>query len=61
MNRVVSYNEVIKGKCNKLIIDCIYENNKPFKNTSDLVLPKIMSVKNSGGFRYIGTLKNNLF
>lgn len=59
MNRVVSYNEVIKGKCNKLIIDCIYENNKPFKNTSDLVLPKIMSVKNSGGFRYIGTLKNN--
>lgn len=58
MNKKVSFNDVVEGRNKRLTIDCIYQNNKPYRNTSDLVLPKIMNVKNSGGFRYIGRLKD---
>ncbi len=59
MNNKVTFDEVITGKCNKLIHDCIYENKQPNRDMSCRVLPKLMKVKNSGGFRPIGEYKNN--
>ncbi len=59
MNNKVSFEEVISNKNNKLIIDCIYENKKPNVDYSCRVLPKLMRVQNSGGFRPIGEYKHN--
>ena len=58
MNNIVSFDEVVTGKCQKLILDCVYENKQPNKDMSCRVLPKLMKVKNSGGFRPIGEYKN---
>lgn len=58
MNNKVSFEDVVSGKCNKLILDCIYENKQPNRDMSCRVLPKLMKVKNSGGFRPIGEYKN---
>jgi hypothetical protein len=57
MNNNITYDNFFSCKTPKLNIDCIYENRKPYKNKSDLILPKIMKVKNSGGFRPIGQYK----
>ncbi len=51
MNNKVTFDDVVKGKC---IIDCIYENKQPNKDMSCRVLPKLMKVQNTGGFRPIG-------
>ena len=59
MNNKVSFEDVIKGNCKRLIIDCIYENKKPNVNLSCRVLPKLMNVQNAGGFRPIGEYKKN--
>ena len=59
MNNNVSYEDVVNKKVNKLVLDCIYENKKPNVNMSCRVLPKLMNVQNSGGFRVIGQYKNN--
>lgn len=59
MNNKVTFEDVINGKCKKLIIDCIYENKQPNKDMSCRVLPKLMKVQNTGGFRPIGEYKNN--
>lgn len=64
----IDYNEVIENNGNKeirrnnlkLILDCIYCSKKPYRNTADMILPKLMEVKNQGGFRYLGNVKNNL-
>lgn len=58
MNNIVSFDDVVTGKCQKLILDCVYENKQPNKDMSCRVLPKLMKVKNSGGFRPIGEYKN---
>lgn len=59
MNNKVTFEDVVNGKCKKLIIDCIYENKQPNKDMSCRVLPKLMKVQNTGGFRPIGEYKNN--
>ncbi len=59
MNNKVAYEDVVNGKCRKLIIDCIYENKQPNKDMSCRVLPKLMKVQNTGGFRPIGEYKKN--
>ena len=59
LNNKVTFEDVVNGKCKKLIIDCIYENKQPNKDMSCRVLPKLMKVQNTGGFRPIGEYKNN--
>ena len=54
MNNKVSFDDVVSGKCKKLIIDCVYENKRPNKDMSCRILPKLMKVQNAGGFRSIG-------
>ena len=53
LNNKVTFEDVVSGKCKKLIIDCIYENKQPNKDMSCRVLPKLMKVQNTGGFRPI--------
>lgn len=59
MNNNIKYEDVINKKCTKLIIDCIYENKKPNINLGCRILPKLMQVQNSGGFRSIGQYKHS--
>lgn len=59
MNTNVSFDDVVNKKNTSLIIDCIYENKKPNVDYSCRVLPKLMNVQNSGGFRPIGEYKHN--
>ena len=59
MNNKVTFDEVVSGKCKKLIIDCIYENKQRNKDLSCRVLSKLMKVQNTGGFRPIGEYKND--
>lgn len=64
--REFAFKDVIETKDSKqkrkenirLYIDAIYNNKKPYKGTADLVLPYLMGVKNVGGFRPVGTNKN---
>ena len=58
MNNNITFYDVTNAKCNKLYIDCIYENKKPNIDLSCRVLPKLMKVQNSGGFRVIGQYKH---
>ena len=58
MNNNINFYDVTNAKCNKLYIDCIYENKKPNIDLSCRVLPKLMKVQNSGGFRVIGQYKH---
>ena len=57
MSNNVKYEDVVNKRTRKLIIDCVYENKKPNINLSCRVLPKLMQVQNSGGFRVIGQYK----
>lgn len=52
------FEDIINESISYLVIDAIYENKKPYINKSCEVLPKLMKVKNSGGFRPIGQWKN---
>lgn len=58
MYNTVTFEEIISKKNTEIIIDCIYEGKRPFINKSCEVLSKLMGVKNSGGFRPIGSYKN---
>ena len=66
MNKEISFEsivDIINGeKVRKpdisIVIDCIYNNRKPYRNSSDMVLSTLMSVGNMGGFRPIGSYKN---
>lgn len=42
----------------KLYIDCIYQNRQPYRNMSDAVLSPLMGTSLMGGFRPIGSYKN---
>lgn len=59
MNNSIKFDDVEKHVCNKLIIDCVYENRKPNIDYSCRVLPKLMKVQNAGGFRAIGQYKKS--
>lgn len=59
MNNKVSFEDVVSGKCKELVLDCIYENKQPNRDMSCRVLPKLMQVQNTGGFRPIGEYKRN--
>lgn len=66
MNKL-EFNDIIKIENNKkirkdnvkLYLDCVYCNNKPYKNLSDLVLSTLMGVGTMGGFRPIGSYKDS--
>ena len=48
--------KIIRKNNIPLIIDCVYESRKPYKNKSDDILSKLMNIKNSGGIRYKGNI-----